>query len=64
VRHAGVMLIRLPPLGTTAVRSPCDATESSRSGADGLRGSVGLWGASAVRAANYSAVFALAERTG
>jgi hypothetical protein len=31
---------------------------------DGLRGSVELWRSSAVRAANYSAVFAMAERTG
>jgi hypothetical protein len=61
---AGVMLIRLPPLGATALRSSCDATERSRSAADGLRGFVGLWGASAVRAANHCAVFALAERTG
>jgi hypothetical protein len=31
---------------------------------DGLRGSVELWRSSAVRAANDSAVFAVAERTG
>ena len=37
------MLIRLPPLGTTALRAPCDATERSGSGTDGLRASVGLW---------------------
>jgi hypothetical protein len=33
-----VILIRLPPLGTTALHAPCDATEPSRRGADGLRG--------------------------
>jgi len=42
----GVVLILLPPLGTTALR---------------LRRTLGT---SAVRAVNYSAVFALAERTG
>src|ERR1035437_7809312 len=51
----GGELAPIASAGTTALRTPCDATERSRSGADGLRGSVGLWRSSAVRGANCSA---------
>src|ERR1019366_1713959 len=50
--------------GDDGLHSSCDATECSRIGADGLRGSVELCEVSAVRAANYGAVLVLAERTG
>ena len=48
--------------GDDGLHSSCDATECSRIGADGLRGSVELCEVSAVRAANYGAVLVLAER--